>query len=102
MTHEMKLFRQMLDAEHIEWHDASSQLFELPMDRTHFEYRGYQWSVIHGFGSYGGPSRLYDDKGLLELMSDAVNKGEPIGFLTAEQVMKYVEGVQNEGLNKAE
>lgn len=92
MTHEMKLFREMLDAEHIKWRDASSQSFELPMDRTHFEHRGYFWSVIHGFGSYGGRSSLYDDEGLLELMSDAVNKGEPIGFLTAEQAMQYVRG----------
>lgn len=92
MTHEMELFREMLDAEHIEWRDASSQSFELPMDRTHFEYRGYDWSVIHGYGSYGGPSFLYDDKGLLELMSDAVNEGEPVGFLTAEEVMRYVKG----------
>lgn len=92
MTHEMKLFRKMLDAENIEWHDASSQSFELPIDRTHFKYRGYFWSVVHGFGSYGGPSYLYDDKGLLELMSDAVNEGEPIGFLTATQAMQYVRG----------
>ena len=92
MTHEMKLFREMLDAENIEWHDASSQSFELPMDRTHFEHRGYHWSVIHGFGSYGGPSFIQDDKGLLELMSDAVNKGDPIGWLTAKEAMQYVRG----------
>jgi len=96
MTHEMKLFREMLDAEHIEWHDASSQSFELPMDRTHFEHRGYHWSVIHGFGSYGGPSFLYDDKGLLELMSNAVNKGDPIGWLTAKEAMQYVRGDKND------
>ena len=96
MTHEMKLFREMLDAENIEWHDASSQSFELPMYRTHFEHRGYHWSVIHGFGSYGGPSFLYDDEGLLELMSDAVNGGEPIGFLTAEEVMRYVRGEKDD------
>ena len=96
MTHEMKLFREMLDAENIEWHDASSQSNELPMDRTHFEHRGYQWSVIHGFGSYGGPSYLYDDKGLLELMSNAVNKGDPIGWLTAKEAMQYVRGDKND------
>lgn len=28
--------------------------------------------------------------GLLELMSAAVNDGEPIGYLTAAQVMDYV------------
>ena len=96
MTHEMKLLREMLDAEHIEWHDASSETLGLVIHRTHFDHRGYWWFVIHGFGTYGGPSRLYDDKGLLELMSDAVNKGEPIGFLTAKEVMEYVKGVRNE------
>lgn len=96
MTHEMKLFREMLDAENIEWHDASSRSFELPMDRTHFEYRGYFWSVIHGFGSYGGPSFIQDDKGLLELMSNAVNKGDPIGWLTAKEAMQYVRGDKND------
>lgn len=96
MTHEMKLFREMLDAENIEWHDASSQSYELPMDRTHFEHRGYFWSVIHGFGSYGGPSFIQDDEGLLELMSDAVNKGEPIGWLTAKEAMQYVRGDKND------
>lgn len=35
-------------------------------------------------------------KGLLELMSDAVDNGEPIGFLTAQEVMEYVKGVRNE------
>lgn len=95
MTHEMKLLREMLDAEHIEWHDASSEGM-LTIHRTHFDHRGYKWSVIHGFGTYGGPSYLYDDKGLLELMSDAVDNGEPIGFLTAQEVMEYVKGVRNE------
>lgn len=93
MTHEMKLFREMLDSENIQWHDASEPEDSLCyICRTHFKHRGYDWSVIHGFGSYGGPSYIYNDKGLLELMSGAVNNGEPIGFLTAEQAMQYVRG----------
>ena len=92
MTHEMKLFREMLDAEHIKWHDASSLCGELSIYRTHFEHRDYHWSVIHGFGTYGGPSYIYDDRGLLELKSNAVNCGEPIGWLTAEEAMRYVRG----------
>ena len=87
----------MLDAENIKWHDASD-----PEDspfyicRTHFEHRGYDWSVIHGFGTYGGPSYLYDDKGLLELMSGAVGDGNPIGCLTAKEAMQYVRGDKND------
>jgi hypothetical protein len=96
MTHEMKLLREMLDAENIEWHDASSPSYELPMERTHFEHRGYQWSVIHGYGSYGGPSCIEEDQGLLEIMSNAVNKGNPIGWLTAKEAMQYVRGDKND------
>ena len=95
MTKEMRELRKMLDAEGIDWHDKSE--FGLcPIWRTHFEHRGYHWSVIHGYGSYGGPSFLQDDKGMLELMSNAVNKGDPIGWLTAEEAMQYVRGDKNE------
>lgn len=87
MTQEMIKFRNMLDAANIEWHDASAKGVLTPIDRTHFTYRGYDWSVIHGFGSYGGWSYSYPDEGLLELMSNAVNGGNPIGYLTAEQAM---------------
>ena len=89
MTKEMVKFRQMLDENGIEWKDASSPVF-LPMWRTHFHYRGYEWSVIHGYGSYGGYSRYAQDEGLLELMSCAVNNGDPVGRLTAEDAMKLV------------
>ena len=91
MTKEMYELRKMLDAEGIDWHDAS-ELGICPIWRTHFKHRGYHWSVIHGYGTYGGPSYLYEDQGLLELMSDAVNGGEPIGYLTAEEAMQYVRG----------
>ena len=91
MTKEMGLLREMLDAEGIEWHDASDT-GPCPMCRTHFIHRGYNWSVIHGYGSYGGYSRLTRDEGLLELMSGAANGGDPIGYLTAKEAMRYVKG----------
>ena len=91
MTREMELFRKMLDDNGIEWHDAS-ELDVYPITRTHFNYRGYDWSVIHGYGSYGGYSFFEKDKGLLELMSDAVNGGEPEGHLTAKEAYNYVIG----------
>lgn len=96
LTKEMKSLRRMLDEKGIEWIDAFSP--ELPdhkyqIYRTHFSYRGYKWSVVHGYGTYGGYSPLDSiDGGLLELMSDAVNDGDPIGWLTAEEAMKYITG----------
>lgn len=92
MTREMAMLREILNAEHIEWHDASEESEMCPICRTHFEHRGYKWSVIHGYGTYGGFSSIDKDKGLLEVMSDAINGGEPIGWLTAEEVMQYVKG----------
>ena len=86
MTEEMEKLRRLLDQHSILWEDKSDS----QITRTHFEYRGYHWSVVHGFGSYGGYSFVTNDEGLLELMSDAVNGGEPVGWLTADEVMKYV------------
>ena len=95
MTKEMRELRKMLDAEGIDWHDKSE--FGLcPIWRTHFEHRGYHWSVIHGYGTYGGFTSIDADKGLLEVMSDAINNGEPVGWLTAERVMQYVRGEETQ------
>lgn len=96
---EMEKFRSLLDEAGIEWWDDSEvDHFAGPdtyMERTKFEYRGYSWSVIHGFGSYGGYNHISRDKGLLELLSGAVEGGEPIGYLTAKQAMKLVKGEEN-------
>lgn len=91
MTKEMELFRKMLDDNGIEWHDASDT-YAYPITRTHFNYRGHNWSVIHGYGSWGGYNRFTEDEGLLELMSDAVNGGDPVGYLTAKEAFDYVRG----------
>ena len=91
MTEEMRKLRQMLDEREIEYTDASSEGF-FPMTRTHFTYEGNFWSVIHGYGSHGGYSRFNDDEGLLELMTNAINGGDPVGHLTAEEVIEYMEG----------
>ena len=50
--------------------------------RTKYEHGGSRWSVISGFGTFGGQD------GLLELMID--NK-EPIGNLTAEEVLRMMD-----------
>lgn len=93
MVEEMTKLRKLLTEQGIEWHDASTPPdYPLQIDRTHFDYKGYSWSVINGFGTYGGIGIFRDKKnmGLLELISNAINDGEPIGYLTAAQVMDYV------------
>lgn len=51
------------------------------------------FSVVHGFGTYGGWSHHESDKGLLEVK---VNYKDPEGYKTAEDVMKMVEEIENE------
>ena len=89
MIEEMVKFRKLLNDNLVPWHDSSA----FSIDRTHFEWRGYQWSVINGFGSYGGYSSINPhNQCLLELMSNAVNGGEPVGFLTADDCIALVLG----------
>lgn len=99
MTSEMIKLRTLLDLNDIAWVDASEEYnhysYPYSIYRTHFEHRGYHWSVVHGFGTYGGWSSHSSDRGLLEVMSEAINGGEPIGYLTAEEVMEYVKGERN-------
>lgn len=92
MTEEMIIFRQLLEKHGIEYEDQSEPESYIPIYRTHFDYRGYHWSVIHGYGTYGGFSCFESDKGLLEVRSGAIDDGNPIGYLTAQEVMRYVLG----------
>ena len=49
-------------------------------------------SVINGYGTYGGYSVFeHSNKGLLEVMSGILNDGEPIGFLTADELIKILQ-----------
>lgn len=88
MVDEMLKLRELLTKNGIEWQDASTPPdYPFRIDRTHFNYRGVNWSVIN--------VREYDvfdneNKGLLELASAAINKGEPIKYLTADSVIKFV------------
>jgi hypothetical protein len=95
---EMQKFRKMLDEKGIEWHDDSevmSESKEWPMwiCRTHFEYNGLKFSVVNGFGTYGGwyganPGMTEDkNMGLLEIM---IEDNEPVGWLRAEDIMKIL------------
>ena len=106
MCDEMKKLRDLLDSMGIEWSDESNIISQQLIDdlvsegfpesyvdttmyRTHFMVNGHRASVINGFGSYGGyDPMLQNNKGLLELMPDLDNMGDPIGFLTAEEVVQ--------------
>ena len=94
---EMKKLRKLLDDRKIEWVDATEEMSEwVKIARTHFEYKGYEVSVINGFGTYGGWSGANiganeenDNLGLLEVYIPGV--GDPDGWLKAEEVMRYIE-----------
>lgn len=97
---EMQKLRQMLTEMGIRWADASSimsqaqiersmNIFNLPekeadisIYRTHFTAIGCHYSVICGYGTYGG------EDGLLEMMSD---DEEPTGWLTAEDIIGKIQ-----------
>lgn len=91
MCNEMVKLREELDKRNIEWEDKSTVEEFFTVYRTHFEYNNCKYSVIYGFGTYGGLNlSTKSNFKLLELMSEAVNKGEPVGYLTAEQVIEIV------------
>ena len=90
MVDEMIKFRNLLDKNDIEWIDKSDEGF---IYRTHFNHRNYFFSVVNGLGTYGGLNVLNGhNAGLLELMSNCVNGGEPIGPLTADEAFEIVLG----------
>ena len=116
MCCEMKKLRKLLTERGISWKDASSTstdeairhniaigidkaYADSTMYRTHFETGGYKYSVIYGYGSYGGydPCNGADD-GLLECMTGALNGGEPVGGMTAEDIMRVVDGTYDAGI----
>ena len=107
----MVKLRQALTDKGIEWIDKSTiriadeiqKLMEIMPDvdvdyldtsmyRTHFDYKGKRWSVINGYGSYGGYDPIDGkNEGLLELLIGDAAGNEPIGNLTADDVLNYME-----------
>jgi len=92
VTPEMVRLRSDLDMLGIEWKDQSSVI---PEDhwicRTWFWINHNKWSVIHGYGTYGGYSYWLDrDDMRLELTTSTQNGGEPIGYLTAKEIIELV------------
>lgn len=92
---EMQKLRDYLDSNNIEWKDKSDDWEMSWICRTHFYYKNNQWSVINGSGTYGGYFINEElNYGALELMVSCINDGEPVGYLKAEDVIKYMEGVE--------
>ncbi len=94
---EMKKLREALDDMKIPWEDHSEEYdsdFPIWFCRTWFHCEGKLYSVINGFATYGGWFGINpgieekDNLGLLELMSP--ESDGPIGFLTAEEIIKKI------------
>ena len=92
----MQKLREWLDQNGIEWKEKSDEDFcYLWIVRTKFTYKDRHVSVINGYGTYGGFNTLEtDNEGLLEMMIGEIDENsanEPIGYLTADQVITYLE-----------
>lgn len=88
---EMKKLREGLDERHIPWEDKSDDDNGggYWICRTHFRFNGNRWSVINGFGTYGGfHSFTWKNNELLECMT---GNEEPVGWLMAKDVFEMME-----------
>lgn len=90
---EMRIFRDMLEELKVDWVDASDR-GDLPICRTHFWHNNNRWSVINGFGSYGGYYHGECNKGLLEIYDW---NSEPTGYLTAKEAIAIIFGGEEDG-----
>lgn len=93
---EMERLRMLLDYNGLVWADKSdNKIPEMAIERTHLYFGGVLCSIIHGYGTYGGYNTFTGhDEGLLELMCEKVNDGEPLGELTADDVIVIIEGIR--------
>lgn len=94
---EMAKLRTMLNALGVKWVDNSTKYpiiddFDMNIYRTYYDYKGLNYSVICGMGTYGG------DKGLLEVWIH--RDEEPTGWHTADDVLAMMEGEKKEGVEK--
>lgn len=90
MCEEMIKLRKWLDEHGIEWRDDSYTYDDdFFIHRTKFTVGDRDFSVINGRGTYGGFNSMSSyNQGLLEMWIN--EKGEPTGFLTAEDVIAKV------------
>lgn len=90
MCEEMIKFRKLLDDNGISYVDDSDPENDYHrIDRTKFFYGNVMWSVINGFGTYGGHGIMGEvNEGLLEIY----NGHDVLGFLDAEMAFNYITG----------
>ena len=104
----MQKLRDKLDEMGIAWTDASyimpedeiekmmalgfkKQFCDITMYRTYFIINDIEYSVINGYNSYGGYSPFLDrNLGLLEIMAEPINNGEPCGHMTADDIINLI------------
>jgi hypothetical protein len=97
---EMKKLRAALDKMGVEWGDASDEwktpdyeselcfLRTLYICRTHFSYNNSHYSVINGYGSFGGMDLFdHENKGFLEIR---MPNGKVKGWLTSDEVIEIL------------
>lgn len=96
MCEEMIKLRKWLDDKKIEWIDYSDSTIMPPdemmllseVHRTRFTINGVEFSVINGYGTYGGSGVLDANEGLLEMKCG--NEDDVRGWLTAKDIEEYI------------
>lgn len=92
MVREFKKFIEELEKRGIEYTDRSDKNNLYKIDRIRFKYEGYEWSVINGYGTYGGfISFDANNQGLLEIWK-IYSGEEPIGFLRCHEAVEIIFG----------
>ena len=88
---EMAKLRTTLTAMGVHWYDDTETFpiitgidTDFGIYRTKYKYKGSEYSVICGHGTYGG------DEGLLEVWIS--RKGEPTGWHTADDIIAMMKG----------
>ena len=89
--YELNKLKTYLDKQKIKYVIKSDpETSQFRIERIHFWINGYLWSVIHGYGTYGGFDSFTLDKGLLELFTTQIQP-DPFGMLTCTEVIELIE-----------
>lgn len=83
MVAEMHKFRKRLSEKEVGWWDES----ENGIDCTKLVHNGVLWSVVNGFGTYGGCRRDKPNEGLLEIFDGT---DDEMGWLTADDAIQII------------
>lgn len=93
--YELNKLKTYLDEQKIKYVVKSdSETTNYRIERIHFWINGYLWSVIHGYGTYGGFDSYTRDKGLLELYTKQIQP-YPFGCLSCTDIIDLIERYRN-------